>query len=181
MMATIQTHIQNVEAARKAFIQEVVNLSSAQVLFKPNPEVWSITEITEHIFLAEQIGINRMWQAILGAKNNQPVWRGEPVHSGRSIEEVIAKTWQTKEKVPEVAKPRWGGPVEFWIAALRTNESILAELVPALEGLNPAQIIYPHPISGPLDIWQRIDFLRFHLQRHRQQVIGIKETPRFLK
>ncbi|WP_185731553.1 hypothetical protein [Larkinella rosea] len=35
-------------------------------------------------------------------------------------------------------------------------------------------IIHPHPISGPLDIHQRFAFLRFHIDRHRNQVTDLR-------
>lgn len=178
-MHDLQTYLQRIAIARQQFIQEASNLSHAQVQFKPSPESWSICQITEHIVWAEQIGINRMWQAVNGAKNNLPVWQGEAIHHGLSIEEIIEKTWQTKEKVPEVAKPHWGGPIEYWIAGLKACQKVLDKLAVELEGFDPSQIIYPHPISGPMNLWQRLDFLRFHLDRHREQIMRVKRTKGF--
>ncbi|MEJ7681700.1 MAG: hypothetical protein WKG06_28410 [Segetibacter sp.] len=60
-----------------------------------------------------------MWKAIQGIKTGKPVFTGEDVHRGLSIEEIIEKTWQPKEQVPESAKPRWGGPIQYWINALQ--------------------------------------------------------------
>ena len=36
-----------------------------------------------------------------------------------------------------------------------------------------------YPISGPLDVRQRLEFLRFHLDRHRAQVEQVKLHPDF--
>lgn len=173
-MSTLNAYIENVSKARQQFIQEAFGLSHKQANFKPTPEAWSICQITEHIVWAEQIGINRMWQAVNGAKNNNPVWEGEAIHHGLSIEQIIESTWQAKEKVPEVAKPIWGGPIDFWISALAACQNVLEKLGDELEGLDPAQVIYPHPISGPLNLWQRLDFLRFHLERHHAQIKRVK-------
>ena len=169
--------ISEVENARQAFIQEISGLSAPQAQFKPAPEVWSICEITEHIVWAERIGVNRMWQAVEGYKKGQPVWEGRPSHEGQSIEKIIGETWQPKEKVPEVAKPIWGGPLAFWLRSLEACQPVLAHLEQALTGLDLTQIIYPHPISGPMNMVQRIEFLRFHLDRHRQQLKNVKLTP----
>ncbi len=97
----------------------------------------------------------------------------------KSTEQIIEKTWQAKEKVPEIAKPRWGGPVEYWIAALRACQSLLDALNSALTGLDPEQVIYPHSISGPMNVTQRMEFLRFHLERHQRQIENIKAHPDF--
>ncbi|MFM7671814.1 MAG: hypothetical protein ACKO6Q_04400 [Bacteroidota bacterium] len=35
-------------------------------------------------------------------------------------------------------------------------------------------IIYPHPLSGPLNVYQRLEFLRYHMERHQRQIEGIR-------
>jgi hypothetical protein len=45
-----------------------------------------------------------------------------------------------------------------------------------MEGLDPEAIIYPHPISGPLNVKQRMEFLRFHMERHIHQIERIKKS-----
>lgn len=170
---------QEVEEARRGFIDAVSGLSAQQYRYKPAPDQWAILDIAEHMVWAEQIGVNGMWKALEGIKNGEPIWEGTPTHGGRSIEEVVELTWQTKEKVPEVAKPRWGGALDFWIEALKACQPLLAALEVALADYDPAKIIYPHPISGPLNVLQRIEFLRFHLNRHQAQVERIKSAPAF--
>ena len=110
-------------------------------------------------------------------KMNTPLWTGEAVHQGLTIEQIIEKTWKPKEQVPEVAKPRWGGPVEFWISMLRNCKPLLESLAQQLEGHDLEKIIYPHIISGPLNVIQRMQFFSFHLDRHRQQIEAIKLHP----
>ncbi|MES2520865.1 MAG: DinB family protein [Bacteroidota bacterium] len=169
-MKTLNQLIHEVEQARSAFIQSVSGLSFEQVNFKPAADVWSVLQNTEHIVRAEQSGVSGIFKALDGIANHRPVWEGIPVHQGLSIEEIVDKTWQTKEQVPEIAAPIWGGSIDYWIAMLKSQSILLAELGKLLEGRNLEEIIYPHPISGPLNIYQRIEFLRFHLNRHQSQV-----------
>ncbi len=173
-MTKLKTSIQKVFTARRQFIQEASNLAYEQAHYKASPETWSICENVEHIVWAERAGVYKMWIAVDNFKNKKVRWEGEAVHSGLSIEEVIAKTWRPKEIVPDIAKPRWGGSIDFWIHSLEACQSVLETFGRELEGLDPAQIIYPHPISGPLNIWQRIAFLRFHLERHQNQIQRVK-------
>ena len=72
--------------------------------------------------------------------------------------------------MPPVAGPRMGGPLSFWIATLENCTGLLKQLVKKLEGLPLEKIIQPHPISGPMDVRQRFQFLRFHIDRHKKQV-----------
>ena len=81
--------------------------------------------------------------------------------------------------MPEVAAPRLGGSLTFWIHSLRSRQYVLEALAAELAGAPLQEIIYPHPISGPLDAHQRLQFLRFHLNRHREQVERVKESPSF--
>jgi hypothetical protein len=171
--------ITQVEQSRNDFIAAASGLTFHQVCFKPSPDSWSITDNVEHMVWAEQGGINGIWKAAEGIKNNKPVWTGELVNKGLSIEQVIERTWQAQEKVPESAKPRWGGPIKYWIAALENCRLLLQALTIELEGFDLEHVIYPHVISGPLNAYQRMEFLRFHLQRHQRQIEKIKVHPDF--
>lgn len=171
--------INEVNAARALLIATASNLTFEQATFKPSAEAWCITEILEHMVRAEQAGISGIWKALDGFKRHQPVWVGEMVNRDLTIEEVVAKTWQEKEIVPEIAAPIWGGSLSFWIAMLRGMQVVLSELEKALDGVNLTDVIYPHPISGPLDVRQRLEFLRFHLNRHQGQIESLKQHPDF--
>ncbi len=171
--------IKDVERARKAFIKTASGLTPAQASFKPSEESWSVIHNTEHMVWAEMGGINGIWKTWEGIQTNKPIWTGEAIHHGLSIEEIIAKTWQPKEKVPEVAKPRWGGPIQYWITSLQNCQLLLEELGYTLAQQDLEKIIYPHIISGPLNVVQRMEFLRFHLNRHQKQIENIKVHPDF--
>ena len=178
-MSTVERLLHEVSSARERYLEALGEPSAAQAGFKPEPDAWSLVELTEHMTLAEQVGINGIWKALAGFRAGRPVWEGDPVHRGRTIEAVIAATWREREIVPPAATPRWGGPLAYWVAALRACEPVLAALGRELERENLEQIIYPHPISGPLDARQRLEFLRFHLDRHAAQVARVRDAPDF--
>ena len=180
-METLNLLIHRVARARQHFIKSASGLTSEQAHFKASDDEWSITDNVEHLVWAEQGGIHGMWKVLEAIKSNKPIWTGDPIHRGLSIEEIVEKTWQPKEKAPEVAKPTWGGSIEFWIISLNNCQPLLEGLGHALEGFDLENVIHPHPISGPLDIVQRLQFLRFHLDRHRAQIENIKSHPDFPK
>ncbi len=111
-----------------------------------------------------------------------PVWQGEAVHRGRTIEEIIARTWREREDAPPNATPQTNGPLGYWVASLSACQPVLDALVRHLDGLDPAAVIAPHFLSGPLDVYQRFEFLRWHMDHHREQIAGIiaamTATPR---
>jgi hypothetical protein len=180
-MSKLTLLLNEVAMARTAFLSSATGLTSSQALFKPSEDSWCITENVEHLFWAEHGGINGMWKTFEAYKNNKPIYTGELVHHGLPIERIIEKTWKEKEIVPEVAKPRLGGPVEFWTVSLQNLQNDLADLARALDGQDLEKIIHPHPISGPLNVVQRFEFLRFHLNRHQNQIKKIKSHPLYPK
>jgi hypothetical protein len=180
-MGTFDHLLRAVAVARQQFIQVASGLTIDQSQFKSSPDVWSVVDNVEHMVWAEMGGINGMWKTFNAIRQNKPIWQGDAIHHGRSIEKIIELTWKEKEQVPEIAKPRWGGPVEYWILALNNCQGLLEELCRAMQGYDPETIIYPHIISGPLNVVQRLEFLRFHLNRHQQQIENIKLHPDFPK
>ena len=178
-MRTVESLVQDVVAARARYLAALGEPSPEQAVFKPTVDAWSLTELTEHMTLAEQVGINGIWRALEGYRTGRPVWRGEPVHRGRPIEDVIAATWRDREVVPAIAAPKWGGPLPYWAAALRACAPVLEALGHEHGGVDLDAVVYPHPISGPLDAGQRLEFLRFHLDRHAAQVARVRGEAAF--
>lgn len=177
-MSNIQHLIAAVEEARASYLIEVASAGPEYEQWKPTPTSWSLTEITEHLVWAEQGGILMMWKA-LQAHQQGLDWEGERINQSLSIEEIVARTWRheegrPKEEAPASAVPRLGGPLAFWCAALDSCRPLLGALGEKLEGIPDVElerIIYPHVIMGPLNLVQRLEFLRFHLDHHKKQIV----------
>lgn len=162
--------LNDVAAARSRYFDVLDRLTIEQTRYKPSPEVWNAVDITEHLYWAEHGGIWGMWRALQAYRDGIPVWTGEHTNRGKSIEAIVAATWQPKEQVPAIAAPRMGGTLTFWTAALASLQQPLEAFSRDVTTDELDVVIHPHPISGPLDIRQRFDFLRFHIDRHRRQV-----------
>jgi len=178
-MRNVGNLINEVRISRSRILAAVDTLSPAQGAFKPAPDQWCINEILEHLVLAEQSGITKMWLAADGVRSGRPVWTGIHTNRGLSIDEVVARSWKAQEAAPALCTPMFGGPLAYWKEAFALCERLLEALHPALEGLDVENVIYPHFISGPLDLGQRLEFLRFHMDRHYGQIDRVKQTPGF--
>ncbi|MGH2565723.1 MAG: hypothetical protein ACRDE5_14500, partial [Ginsengibacter sp.] len=86
------------------------------------------------------------------------------------VEEIIQLTWKAKEQVPAVAAPRLGGLLSFWKSSLKSLQKVLEEFGQDLGDDELRIQAHPHPISGPMDFHQRLEFIRFHINRHGDQV-----------
>jgi hypothetical protein len=169
-MNNISKLIQDVGTARAQYLNKIKDVEEFQGHWKPEPEVWNITEITEHLFWAEHGGIVGMWKTLHAIRNGDMVRTYEFIHKDMSIEQIVALTWQPKEKVPAVAAPRFGGPLSFWKLSLHSVHELLIAFGHDLKEGELRLQAHPHPISGALDFHQRLEFLRFHIDRHREQV-----------
>jgi hypothetical protein len=175
-MHTIQQLIEDVAKARTLYLDKIAHVTEVQARWKPDPDVWNITEITEHLFWAEQGGIVGMWKTLHAIREGNMVRTYESIHKNMPIEQIIEMTWQPKEKVPAVAAPRFGGPLSFWKTSLHGLQELLDEFGRDLKEDELRLQAHPHPISGALDFGQRIEFLRFHINRHDQQVSQLLTT-----
>jgi hypothetical protein len=169
-MATVEQLARQIAEARKTFLAQANLFSEPASKWKSSPETWCATQIVEHLFWAEQGGLLGMWKSLNGHREGKTVWQVENPHSGLTIEEIITKTWKEKEVVPAIAAPRMGGPIAFWIISLNSLQNNLDKLAKELTGDDLEIMTQPHPISGPLNMHQRFEFLRFHLNRHEKQL-----------
>ena len=172
-MTELEALVADVARARDIYLDHIHGIGKEAAEFSPNEQSWSILEVTEHLVHAEDVGVQGIWRALERYQQNELVWQGEATNAAVSIEDVVDKTWQPKEEAPAVAEPRIGGSLHFWAASLRARQHVLESLGRALIGIPLEAVIYPHPISGPLDARQRLAFLRFHIERHHQQMLGL--------
>jgi hypothetical protein len=167
-----------VEEARDALLRVLSELTETQAAFKPAPDQWSIVEVVEHLYLAELSGVSKIWAACEALRQGA-AWRNARPNAGQHIETIIAQTWKPKETAPPIATPHIGGPLSYWIECTRSLTPILAALGAQLEDVPLDEIVFPHFLSGPLDGRQRLEFLRYHIERHLGQIAAVRAAPGF--
>jgi len=177
MSTAVRQLVGTVEAARGRLLDVVGGLTDAQGSFRVGEGQWSVLEVVEHLYLAEISGVSKIWAALDGVRAGRAP-EAQP-NQGLSIEAIVTATWRPKEVAPPIATPHIGGPLAFWTSATRSLTGMLADLAAQLEGIQLEQVVFPHYLSGPLDGRQRLEFLRFHIDRHLGQIAGICSAPGF--
>ena len=157
--------IAEVRRSRELVLAVVHDLSDSDGRWKPASLEWSASEIIEHLVLAEIAGVERIWSA--ATSDQQP---SVSPNEGLSIEQIVARTWRAQEKAPPNATPRGEGPLAFWAASLHSLQPVLNALAVRLAGMDLERVVFPHFLCGPLGARQRLEFLRFHMDRHRDQL-----------
>jgi hypothetical protein len=169
-MNTVEKLIFDVAIAREKYIDQIEQYTQEQAQWKPTSEVWNMVEFTEHLFWAEQGSILGMWKSILAIRGGKMARKYDSLQMDMTIEQIIKLTWQPKEKVPAIVAPRLGGPLSFWCASLVNLQGVLKTFGCHLKDDELRLQAQPHPISGPMNFQQRLEFLTFHINRHREQV-----------
>ena len=175
-MSDVGALVEAVESARRTLLDRIAGLTDVQATFRPAEGQWNVLEIVEHLYLAELSGISKIWAALEGVRGRRE-WSEARPNAGNPIEAVVAATWKPKEVAPPIATPHIGGPLSFWVAATRSLTPILAKLGSELESVPLEAVVFPHYLSGPLDGRQRLEFLRYHMERHLGQIDSIRSSP----
>lgn len=174
MTPDLPEHRNRIALSRRAVLAELDGVSPSQGAWREAEGSWSLQEVVEHLVLAERGGFHLIWAAAEAYRAGTPVWTGDSQNAGRSIEEIIAATWQTKERAPPSAEPEGKWSLGAWASQLRSCDAPLEDLARHLEGLPLDRVIYPHFLSGPLDALQRLEFIRFHMDHHLPQIRRIR-------
>jgi hypothetical protein len=161
--------INEVAQARNRYTTLISTINETEAQFKPAPDEWNLIDITEHLFWAEHGGILGMWKTLYAIRAGKVARTLDSVHKNLSVEVIIDRTWKAKEQVPAVAAPRMGGTLIFWRESLKSLQTILDAFGNELQDDELRVQAHPHPISGPMDFQQRLEFLRFHIDRHVDQ------------
>ena len=168
-MSKVKSLVNSVEISRKSYIQTIGQLSKEVTNHKPNESSWNIVEITEHLYWAEFLGVAVMAKVLKEILEGKRELKYESKNKGLTIERVVELTWNQKEQVPDIAAPRVGGSISFWKNSFVSLKGILSEFTSNLNDDMLRVIAHAHPISGELDFQQRLEFLRFHIDRHHLQ------------
>lgn len=177
-MNKVNVLIAEVAIARDNYLSIIDKLTQSQASYQVSENEWSIINITEHLFWAEQGGIFGMWKTLHAIREGKMERTLDSVHKDLPIQQIIDLTWQPKEQVPAVAAPRLGGTLVFWRYSLQSLQAVLEAFGRDLQENELRIQAHPHPISGAMDFQQRLEFLTFHIDRHRNQVQNIIESFR---
>ena len=180
MMQT-KSLIQTVAQDRAAYLAQIAHLPESLAQWKSKTLDWNIIEITEHLYWAEHGAIFGMWKTLTAIRAGSFERSYESNHKDMPIDEIIRLTWKPKEIVPPVAAPRMGGPLGFWIASFSGLQDLLEAFGEFIQDNELRLQAHPHPISGSMDFQQRLEFLSFHILRHKEQCRHLIEAMQALE
>jgi uncharacterized damage-inducible protein DinB len=163
------------DRARTRLFESVESLPEEHAAFRPAPDLWSISDIIEHLSLVDA-QLLRLFQVLLHkAEASGGPLRGDANLAPISIKEFVEQAATEKYRAPESAVPTGAVPLAASLERLNQSSAALRELGPRLEQFDCTQMSYPHPAFGPMNLYQWLAFMGVHHSRHRRQIEALKE------
>ncbi|HYC34069.1 MAG TPA: DinB family protein [Gemmatimonadales bacterium] len=162
--------LEYVGAQRAVLLASVEAVPAERRDVRPAPEVWSVAEVLEHLCLTET-GIGRL-VARCAAEARQ---RGlEPEDDVSSLLGALDRFGLVRGarvgKAPEIVAPSGTWSWSEGLQRLGASREAFGRAVAAGDGLALGRVTFPHPLLGPLSLYQWILFVGQHEARHAAQV-----------
>jgi hypothetical protein len=135
----------------------------------PAPGEWSPVGIVEHLAIVNARIAVLITKRVAEAREAGlgPETSAESVLATIDVDRVAARV--TRAAAPEVLHPTGVDADAAW-AALERATVAFREAVAAADGLALSNVIHPHPLLGPLSLYEWIAFVGAHEARHAAQI-----------
>lgn len=152
---------------RRRIYEQVADLSDEQAKARAAPDLWSVAEIIEHLSMAE----GRIL-ALLGSLLERKAAAAAPAGAGSSAISIQMMTDRAHERftAPEFLQPTGNVPLSESLARLRQSRETLLGLRPRIEAADYSHVTFPHPVFGPLNLYQWLAASEFHECKHLDQL-----------
>jgi len=162
------------EAARSRLTSSVEGLGEGQEHFRPTPEHWSVADIMEHLAMAEASSVKLFAKLVERAEaEGRTRAEGDPFPPV-SIAEQAERHRGQKFQAPDPLRPTGRVPLADSLASLHDSLERIRALRPRLERADCAAQFFPHPIFGPLNLYQWLLSTAAHEERHLAQIEALK-------
>lgn len=168
--------VAHLQSSQKAFFAAIRGLTPSQWRFKPAPDRWSISEIADHLDLAEVKTLELVRGPVL---QSPPVAGGELKGKEDRVYREIADRSMHRMTRPDFLAPsdRWASPAGV-MRDFAVNRARTIEYVRTTQDELRAHAA-PHPEIGMLDGYEWIALLAAHAERHTAQIREVKTHPKF--
>jgi hypothetical protein len=168
MIADVKIRYAALEAKRHFVFTLLYGLSADQTTFEVGPGRWSILTVLEHVVIAEEMVLADIQRAPPGTAPKSP----EAFHM---VIKVLEKDIPAEVPVPEL-EPTGGVPLDDLIMRWENARSGLRRI---FDRIPPETLTVPicrHPVAGPMDARETLEFLAVHLDHHLRQIRRIGES-----
>ena len=142
---------------------------------QPGADRWSVAQVLQHLGIIEKrIGLG-MTKWITDARSGGIGTETETSSVMNSLPLQLITDRSKKRNAPDEVRPT--GDIDAasaWAALEQSRDSLRAAFLNG-DGLALSKVIQPHPVLGPINLYQWMLFVGSHEMRHTAQVIEIAE------
>lgn len=153
-------------AARRT---EVLDAVAAAGNPTPREGAWSVPEVVDHLRIVET-GVSKLVHVQLSS-GPHPLPREELTETvAHRLDHVRLDDRRRRITAPEMVRPRQGLALDEALAGLAASRERLLATLGEADGVALGEFSWPHPVLGPLDLYQWILFVGIHERRHARQI-----------
>jgi hypothetical protein len=175
MHPRIEEVLNYLDTERSALRDAVELVPSALRNQSPGPDRWSVAQVLQHLASVEnRIGM-AMTKWIADARTGGT---GPETETSSVVNNVLVQAIADRSKrrdAPEEFRPPGDADAESAWAALERSRKTLRAAILAGDGLALGGVVQPHPVLGPIDLYQWALFEGSHEARHTGQIREIAE------
>lgn len=170
--------VELLEANANKFLANIEHVSDEQWKFKPASNVWSVSEVSEHIALSEDLLFSIVEKTLLAPPDDEKAKRLAG-NENQLLLSVMDRS--VKAQAPDMIKPtgRFGTKKELIEAFKIARDKTINYVKTSQDPLK--NHVARHPAFGELTTYQWLVFIAGHANRHVAQLEEVKTNINFPK
>ena len=143
---------------------------------KPAPDRWSAANVVEHVAIVNGRVAGRFAKQIAEARasGHDREATTEPILPTIDLARVLDRRPESRIQAPDPIQPT-GLVAEAAWESLEQSSTALREALASGDGLALGTLMAPHPLFGPLSIYQWAAFVGAHQARHAAQLRELRD------
>lgn len=172
MLPNLQRGFDAIEVQRAHFQGTALALADGPLNWSPEPGVWSVRRIIEHLVLSDE-SVGRAQDAV---QAEALMFRVLP----RALRRALVLRAFSRDAVLPLLSPAVEPSGDVPLPALLSRwEMSRAEMRRVLDSLRRDEARYSHPVLGPLTASQMLDLARVHTAYHARQMEALQAGAGF--
>lgn len=159
------------DAARRALLEAAEGLDPARLAARPAPDAWSVGEVLDHVARVERSVAGLIRKVLDEGPPLPPAW-----DDGASVLDAAPPLPTARLEAPPMARPAPGLSREELLAGLERSRRTLREVMDEAAPFDLGARLFPHPVVGPLDLYQWFLFVARHERRHTAQALRARDA-----
>src|SRR6267142_6754287 len=160
--------------SQRAALSEAVELVPTELRDQqPGSDRWSVAQVLQHLVIIEKrigMGVTR-WVGDALAGGLGPELETSSVLN--SLDLALIADRSRRRNAPEEVRPNGDlDAASAWTALEQTRAALRAGVMPG-DSMALSEVIQPHPVLGPINLYQWLLFVGAHEARHTGQVCEI--------